>query len=147
MDETNSSNTSTLSPPPTALAPEAVPVKPSADGDDETDYFKLAEPINVDGRSIDRLRINPKGVLKGKQFFSLVQRYQRRYPDEARSNFNKFTSENYLSLVLAEINKIAPEDLYKLPYEDLPVLFLRAASFHFSAGVRQATPVESESEA
>jgi hypothetical protein len=112
------------SPPPPLEVP---PVKPSpapslevssANGDDETDYFMLAEPISVDGRSIDRLRINPKGVLKGKQFFSLVQRYQRKFPDEARSNFNKFTSENYLSLVLAEINKIAPEDLYKLPYED-----------------------------
>src|SRR6266436_988780 len=124
------------------LPPALPPVEASDNGDveDEDDYFYLSTPISVDGREMTRLRLNPKGVLKGKQFFTLIKRYQSKFPDEARTNFNKFTSENFLSLVIADINKIVPEDLYKMSYEDLPLLFLRAASFHFSGGKPKAAP-------
>ena len=110
----------------------------------DPNYFYLSVPINVDGKEFTRLRINPKGVLKGKQFFSLIGRYQRKFPDEARTAFNKFTSENFLSLVVGEINKIAPEDLYKVDYVDLPLLFLEASAFHFSGGAKRATTPEGE---
>src|SRR5262245_49519358 len=112
---------------PVVLPPSAETSVKNGDGENEDDFFYLTTPITVDGKEMKRLRLNPKGVLSGKAFFSLIQRYQRKFPDEARTNFNKFTNENFLSLVLAEINKIAPEDLYKIDYLDLPLLFLRAA--------------------
>jgi hypothetical protein len=129
------------SPPKPVAEPAAVVSSNGAHPD--SDYFYLSSPISVDGREFTRLLMNPKGVLKGRSFFTLIDKYQRKFPDEARTNFNKFTSENFLSLVLAEINKIAPEDLYKCAYEDLPLLFLQSASFHFSGGApRAATPEE-----
>jgi hypothetical protein len=138
---------------PPAVLPDAEaesPVVATSNGDtppQDPDYFYLSSPITVDGKEFTRLRMNPKGILKGREFFRIVDRYQRKFPDEARSSFNKFTSENFLSLVLAEINKpLTPEDLYKLDYVDLPLLFLQAASFHFSGGARKAaTPEDEES--
>jgi hypothetical protein len=142
----------TLSPPEElklAAKPETQPEAATTGGSNgeepDSDYFYLSSPIFIDGKEFTRLRMNPKGVLRGKQFFAIVDRYRRKFPDEARTSFNKFTSENFLSLVLAEINKIAPEDLYKVDYLDLPLLFLEAASFHFSGGAkRAATPEEKE---
>jgi hypothetical protein len=74
----------------------------------------------------------------------MVNRYQRKFPDEARQTSVKYVSENFLSLVLAELNGIAPEDLGKLDYTDLPLLFLRAASFHFGAGQPNQAPDKNE---
>jgi hypothetical protein len=126
--------------------PEAPKASTNGEVENEDDFFYLSTPISVDGKELKRLRLNPKGVLSGRAFFSLIQRYQRKFPDEARTNFNKFTNENFLSLVLAAINKIAPEDLYKIDYLDLPLLFLRAASFHFSGGRTATTPEKEEEE-
>lgn len=104
----------------------------------DPDYFELSSPITVEDKTLARLRLNPRGVLRGKQFFALINRYQRKFPEEARNTLNKYVSENFLSLVLAEINGIAPEDLYKIDYADLPLLFLQAATFHFGAGRTEA---------
>jgi hypothetical protein len=133
-------------PPRVEATPEVeVEVEASANGaEPDNDYFELSTPIYVDGKEFKRLRINPKGILKGKQFFALIGRYQRKFPDEARTAFNKFTSENFLSLVLAEINRIAPEDLYKVDYLDLPLLFLQASAFHFAGGKRATAPAKEE---
>lgn len=115
---------------------------PPEENSQDDNYFYLSEPIVVDGRSIDKLLVNPKSVLTGKQFFAVINRYNRKFPEEARSSFNKYVSENFLSLVLAEINKIAPEDLYKVSYADLPLLFLQATSFHFAGGRKATTPAK-----
>jgi hypothetical protein len=147
VEETPVTRLGKLKSPPSPSSPALLPTTEKANGEveNEDDYFYLSSPILVEGKEITRLLLNPKGILKGKSFFSIIRRYQNKFPDEARTSFNKFTSENFLSLVLAEINKIAPEDLAKIDYTDLPLLFLRAASFHFSGGVRKAaTPEETE---
>jgi len=102
-------------------------------------YFYLSAPITADGKELAFLLVDPKGQLSGKEFFELIRLYQRKFPEDARATFNKFTSEAFLSLVIARLNKITPEDLYKAPYEDLPLLFLQAASFQFSGG-KKPTP-------
>jgi len=103
---------------------------------DENDprYFYLSTPINVEGKEISQLLLDPKGKLTGRDLFELVRTYERRYPESARTTFNKFVSEPFLGLVIAKLNKIAPEDLYKMAYEDLPIMFLQAGSFQFSGG-------------
>jgi hypothetical protein len=117
---------------PAEPALEVVTETPLAELD--PDYFYLSQSIDIDGQPVNRLRINPRGVLRGKQFFDLIGRYQRKFPEEARTSINKYVSENFLSLVIAQINEIAPEDLYKVEYGDLPLMFLQAATFHFGAG-------------
>jgi hypothetical protein len=102
-------------------------------------YFYLSSPINVDGKEIGYLLLDPRGKLTGKEFFEMIRTYQRKYPEDSRATFNKFTSEAFLSLVIAKLNKITPEDLYKAPWEDLPLMFLQAASFQFSGGKKTTT--------
>jgi hypothetical protein len=131
----------TASPPPEIEASSK-----NGDGEKEGDYFYLSTPITVDGKEISRLRLNPKGILTGRSFFSLIAKYQRKFPDEVDTNLRKFANENFLSLVLGELNKIAPEDLYKVDYDDLPMLFIRAAGFHFSGGRKATTPVAAAEE-
>jgi hypothetical protein len=113
-------------------SPKFEVVSPEAGND--VRYFYLSSSITVDGREIKWLLLDPKGVLTGKDLFELLRAYQRKSPEDARVTFNKFTSELFLSLVIAKLNKITPEDLYKMPYEDLPLMFLQAASFQFQGG-------------
>jgi hypothetical protein len=112
----------------------------------DPDYFYLSTPIQVDGKEFSRLRLNPRGVLTGKQFFTITNRYKRKFPEESSTTFNRYGSENFLSLFIAELNGIAPEDLFKLDYGDLPLMFFQAAAFHFGAGRKpnQAAPEKSE---
>jgi hypothetical protein len=114
------------------ISPKLEVVSPEAGND--VRYFYLSAPINVDGKEIKWLLLDPKGVLTGKDLFELLRTYQRKFPEDSRVTFNKFTSEVFLSLVVAKLNKITPEDLYKMHYEDLPLMFLQAASFQFSGG-------------
>jgi hypothetical protein len=129
----------TVAETPPAESPNLEVVSSNGETEQDPNYFNLTTPIEVDGKQFNRLRINPRGILKGKSFFNLINRYQRKFPDEARATLNKYISENFLSLVLAEINQIAPEDLYKVDYGDLPLLFLQAATFHFGAGRETTT--------
>jgi hypothetical protein len=118
------------------LPEAAVEVLPNGSEPAQLDpnYYYLSEPIAIDDKSVSRLRINPRGVLKGRQFFDLVNQYQRKFPDESRGVISKYTSENFLALVIAKLNQIAVEDLYKLDYGDLPLMFMQAQTFHFGAG-------------
>jgi hypothetical protein len=121
----------------TSPSPELEVVSPEMGNDNR--YFYLSSPIVVEGREIRWLLLDPKGSLTGKDLFELLRSYQRKYPEDSRVTFNKFTSEVFLSLVVAKLNKIVPEDLYKMPYEDLPIMFLQAASFQFSGGKAKKT--------
>jgi len=118
--------------------PDLEVVSPEKGNDNR--YFYLSSPINADGKEITYLLLDPRGKLTGKEFFEMIRLYQRKYPEDSRSTFNKFTSEAFLSLVIAKLNKITPEDLYKAPWEDLPLMFLQASSFQFSGGKK--TPAE-----
>lgn len=119
-------------------APATPAAEPPAADDD--DYFLLKEPITVGDKTFDRLLINPK-KLGGKGFFGVVNAFQKRFPDIYRTSFNLYNEVHFLGLVIARLNRIAPEDLYKLDYTELPLLMLRASAFHYSGG---ATPKEEE---
>ena len=134
---------------PTASAPapptEPAPTEPEKQ---DPDYFYLATPIVIPNpkgdRTIDRLLINPK-KLGGKGFFAVVSAFSKLHPDEYRSAFNLYNNVNFMQLVIARLNKIVPEDLYKLDYTDLPLLMLRATAFHYSGGSKTpATQVNGE---
>ena len=113
----------------------------SDNGDDER-YFILGKPLVIADRKLDRLLIDPRGTLAGKDFFSLIAEFRRQFPDLYRTTFNLYSEINFVSLVVAKLNKITPEDLYKLDYGDLPPLFLRAAAFHYSGGATKPTTTE-----
>ena len=104
-------------------------------------YYYLTHPINADGREISAIRIDPKGVINGRDWFAILAQHKRKYPEEAsRSNpLHRYLEEGYLSLVIAKLNKIAPEDLYKIDPEELPTLFTEARTFQFSGATKQAT--------
>jgi hypothetical protein len=120
--------------------PEALPApesqtEPEAKEDDS--YFELSEHLVIgqgtpNEKTLDKLLINPS-KLKGADFFQIVEAFKTQFPASARANFVKYNDENYLALVIGRLNGITPEDLYKVPYCDLPSLFLRAGGFQFSA--------------
>jgi hypothetical protein len=105
----------------------------------DPNFYYLSVPIEVEGRKLDRLRINPRGVLSGRNYFDLVAQFQRKFPDDARNVVTESASKNYLSMVIAKLNKIAPEDLYKCDYGDMTVLFLQCQTFHFGTGASLQT--------
>lgn len=109
-------------------------VKPENQNDPR--YFYLRKAIEVDGRELKFLMLDPDlGEFSGRDFFKLDALYRRKYPEEvARQStpWQKYTSESYLSLVIAKLNKITPEDLYKVPYKELSKMFLQASPFQFS---------------
>jgi hypothetical protein len=104
-------------------------------------YYYLTNPISVDGRELSAIRIDPKGIINGRDWFTILAQHKRKYPEEAaRGNpLHRYLEEGYLSLVIAKLNKIAPEDLYKIDPEELPTLFTEARTFQFSGATKQAT--------
>jgi len=122
---------------PQESQPETPTFEVVSETENDARYFYLSAAINVDGKEISRLLLDPKGKLTGRDLFDLVRTYERRYPESSRTTFNKFISEPFLGLVIAKLNKITPEDLYKMAYEDLPLMFLQAGSFQFSGGRKE----------
>jgi hypothetical protein len=117
-----------------AVSVELEVVKPENQNDPR--YFYLKNPIDVDGREIRYLMLDPDlGGLRGRDHFQIGVTYARKFPDEISRQttpWQKYLSENYLSLVIAKLNKIAPEDLFKVPFKDRSKLFMQAATFQFS---------------
>lgn len=111
-------------------------VDPVAEEDDSK-YFYLSKPIQAGEKTLERLLLDPIG-LSGRKYFELTKRFRAEYPETFRSSFNKNSEEEFISLVIAELNEIAPQDLYKIPFNELPLLFLRASSFLYSGGVKKA---------
>lgn len=109
--------------------------------EEDTRYFYLAKPIQVGDRKIDQLLLDPK-ELGGRGFFAIVNEFRKTFPEIYRVSFNLYSEVSFLSMVIAKLNKITREDLYKLQYDELPILFLRASSFHYSGG--RKPPVKTE---
>jgi hypothetical protein len=132
-----------LEPEPAADRAETpqTPETPPPAASDTDDYFTLSAPMNAGKQTLTRLLINPKR-LGGKGFFGVVNQFQKRFPDIYRTSFNLYSEIHFLALVIAKLNRITPEDLYKLEYTDLPLLMLRASAFHYSGGA--PTPEETE---
>jgi hypothetical protein len=116
--------------------PESEPIEVDASltVSDDDRYFVLSKPLVAGKEKLTRLLIDPKS-LGGRGFFNVVAEFRRQYPDIYRVTFNLFSEINFLSLVIARLNKITPEDLYKLDYTELPLLMLRASAFQYSGGV------------
>lgn len=127
-------DTAPQAPSPPTTQSELEVVKPENRNDPR--YFYLTHPINADGRELHYLLLDPEVKdLGGRELMKLISTYHRRFPEEARSNVHqiqKYTSENFLSLVLAKLNGITPEDVYQVPYKQLTNLFARAGAFQFS---------------
>jgi hypothetical protein len=125
--------------PPTSTNAELEIVKPENRNDPR--YYYLTNPISVDGRELGAIRIDPKGIINGRDWFTILAQHKRKYPEEAgRGNpLHRYLEEGYLSLVIAKLNKITPEDLYKIDPEELPTLFTEARTFQFSGATKQAT--------
>jgi hypothetical protein len=124
-----------------------VEIPAPAETEKDEDYFYLSKPIvipNPSGdRTIDRLLINPK-KLGGRGFFAVVSAFSKLHPEDYRTAFNLYNNVNFVQLVISRLNKIVPEDLYKMEYTDLPLLLLRASAFHYSGGSKPPTQVNGE---
>jgi len=125
---------------PSEPAPPPEPVQAEAENPD--DYFYLSKPITIHDpkgdRHIDKLLLNPK-KLGGRGFFVVVAQFAKLYPDDYRTVLMLGNNVNFIQLVVARLNKIVPEDLYKLEYTDLAGLVWRTSAFHYSGGSRPAT--------
>jgi hypothetical protein len=105
----------------------------------DPDYYYLDTPIEVDGREIKVLRINHKGVLKGREWFALLAAHRRKFPEETNNGnpLYRYLEEGYLSMLIAKLNNITAEDVYKVDSGDLPLLFQNARLFQFSGASKQ----------
>ncbi len=123
--------------PQAAPAVSAAPTKPDID---DQRYFKLSKPITVADKKITRLLVDCS-ELTGTTYFNLVGRFRRECPDVYRSSFNKLGEETFLSYVVAELNPpMVVEDVQKITFKDLPILFLQLASFLFADRTSEPTP-------
>jgi hypothetical protein len=118
---------------PSEIPAELTEEQKAKAAEDAERFYELGEPITVGSRQITRLQVDSR-ELSGKKFFEVLALFNRRYPRLAALSLNKYDSEEYLSLVLAELNEITPEDLSKLSFTELPLLFMRARSFLYAGG-------------
>jgi hypothetical protein len=124
-------------PEQTILADE--PQQTNGEAAPETDaesWYDLDEPITVGTQKIPRLKVDSR-ELSGTKFFEILENFNRTYPRLAALALNKYDTEQYLGLVIAELNQITPEDLRKLSFTELPLLFMRARSFVYAGGRRK----------
>jgi hypothetical protein len=114
--------------------------QPEEQKDPNCYYF--ADKLVVHGgptgdKTLDRLRINPAGILKGKDFFQLCSQFDRKFPNDSHNDFNRYASPNFLALLIAKLNGVTPEDVMSLPFEELPLLFISAAPFMYSGPAKK----------
>jgi hypothetical protein len=94
-------------------------------------YYQLAKPITVGSSVLSKLLLDPT-ELGGPVYFKLVARFRKEYPEIYRQSFNKLGEEIFLSYVIAELNPpMTVEDLAKVSFVDLPVLFMRVQALAF----------------
>jgi hypothetical protein len=112
-------------------------VEPKEELDQPDDrYFELLESITV-GKDIviSKILLDP-AELKGPVFFKITERfrkeYQQRYREAVSGVNSRFSDDIFLSYVIAELNPpMTVEDLQKVSFVDLDIMFLRAKAFAF----------------
>ena len=123
-----------------AVVPDAEPEQ-KTDADDPR-YFKLSKPIKVNNQIFERLLVDC-GELPGAVYFDLVGRFRKEYPDIYRSSINKLGEEIFLSYVLAALNPpLAVEDVRKIAFKDLPIVFMAIQSFVYGAKTAESATEE-----
>jgi hypothetical protein len=102
---------------------------------DDPRYFWLSEPIMVAGKRIEKLLIDTS-ALRGPVYFKLITRLRNEHPKIQRTSINPLGEEIFLGYVVAELNPpLVVEDLAKISFDDLGILFLRMQSFLYLAQV------------
>jgi hypothetical protein len=100
--------------------------------DEERRYFKLSKPLNAGGRILDKLLVDPS-ELDGNAYFRLAAAFRQNHHYIYSTSLNKLAEDVYLQLVLAELNKIIPEDLRKLSFKDVQRSLNRVQLFLYSS--------------
>ena len=100
--------------------------------DEEQKYFKLSKPLNAGGRILDKLLVDPS-ELDGNAYFRLAAAFRQNHHYIYSTSLNKLAEDVYLQLVLAELNKIIPEDLRKLTFKDVQRSLNRVQLFLYSS--------------
>ncbi len=128
-------------PKPMTKIPEPDPIipkekKPEAE---DTRYFKLSKPITVGQKTLELVLVDAS-ELTGNVYFNLVARFRKECPEEYRLSFNKLSDELFLSYVVAELNPpMVVEDVRKITFRDLPLIFMTLAGFLFGAKPETST--------
>jgi hypothetical protein len=94
-------------------------------------YFKLSKPLAAGGRVLDKLLVDPS-ELSGEVYFKLAAAFRTNHHYIYSTSLNKLAEDTYLQLVLAELNKIIPEDLKKLSFKDVQRALNRVQLFLYS---------------
>jgi hypothetical protein len=95
-------------------------------------YYKLSKPLNAGGRILDKLLVDPSD-LSGDAYFKLAAAFRTQHHYIYSTSLNKLAEDVYLQLVLAELNKIIPEDLRKLSFKDVQRALNRVQLFLYSS--------------
>ena len=112
--------------------PVPVPaVEPEAKEKDDPRYFVLKKPMMVGGKEVKRLLIDISEI-QGGRFFILNAKFRNDYPVVYRTSMNKTGEDVFLGMMIAELNGIVVEDLYKLNAKVLLQLFTRTQNFLYS---------------
>ncbi len=107
---------------------------------DDDRYYKLFRPITVGAKTFDRLLID-SSELSGTVYFNLVSRFRKERSDIYRTSINKLMEETFLSYVIAELNPpMIVEDVQKIGFADLPLLFMSLQGFLFGARTEKTAP-------
>jgi hypothetical protein len=105
-------------------------------------YFKLSKPIKVGNQTFEKLLVD-SSELSGTVYFQLVGRFRKEYPDIYRTSINKLGEEVFLSYVVAALNPpMTAEDIPKLSFKDLPILFMAVQSFVYGARTAESATEE-----
>jgi hypothetical protein len=101
---------------------------------EDPSYYELQKPIQVGQASVSKILLDPSG-LSGPAYFKIVSRFRKEYPEEYSNSTFKFSSEIFLTLVLAELNPpMTPEDFAKISFVDLEFIFFRSKVLAFQKG-------------
>jgi hypothetical protein len=102
-----------------------------AEEEEKRRYYKLSKPLNSGGRILDKLLVDPS-ELDGNAYFKLAAAFRTNHHWIYSTSLNKLAEDVYLQLILAEMNKIIPEDLRKLTFKDLQRSLNRLQLFLYS---------------
>jgi hypothetical protein len=117
-----------------AATPTPVPVSPAPEAQADR-YFKLSKPIEVGGRvkqKMEQLLVDVT-ELEGTVYFELTDRYAAEFPQQYQQSFTRFRDERFLKLLLVKLNPpMIDEDVKKISFKDLPLLFTRLQASIFA---------------
>jgi hypothetical protein len=98
---------------------------------EERRYYKLSKPLNAGGKILEKLLVDPSD-LNGDAYFKLAAAFRTQAHYIYSTSLNKLAEDVYLQLILAELNKIIPEDLRKLSFKDVQRALNRVQLFLYS---------------